>query len=520
MDSNRSPLKRTLLTLVPVIFVGYFFVYPLARLGFKASISPATLGEALSDPRVQDSLRFTFAQAALSTVLTVVFALPLTAVLSRFRFPGRDLVRAWVTVPFVLPSVVVGSAFLALGLDGSWWAVIAAHVFYNLAVVVRTVGTVWSRMDPTLVSAARTLGASRWESFQKITLPLLAPSIAAAASVVFLFCFTSFGVVLILGGMKYRTLEVEIYQRTVTFLDLPAAVSLALIQLIGISLVMLIYNRFQESRSVRFRLVSESECLQPTDTLRRRLTVATVVFLTLGLQSVPLIAMAVRSITGGGWRRLTTGQTGSTLPLEAIGNSSVFALTAALIAVTIGGIAAWIIAGGTRTGRWIDLSLMLPLGTSSVTIGLAFLIALDSPIDLRTRWIIVPLAHALVAIPFVVRATVPALRAIRQDLRETAAILGASPKRVWREVDLPIAARALGVGAGFAAAISLGEFGATAFIARPATTTIPTLIFKYLSQPGSSSLPAALAMALILMAVTAAVMLGSDRIRLRGEGGF
>ena len=80
---------------------------------------------------------------------------------------------------------------------------------------------------------------------------------------------------------------------------------------------------------------------------------------------------------------------------------------------------------------------------------------------------LVPIAQALVAIPFVVRAVVPVLRAIDPRLREAAAMLGASPARVWREVDLPIVARAALVAAGFAFAISLGEFGATLFIVRP-----------------------------------------------------
>ena len=174
----------------------------------------------------------------------------------------------------------------------------------------------------------------------------------------------------------------------------------------------------------------------------------------------------------------------------------------------------------TRGGAWFDTVLMLPLGVSAVTIGLGFLIALDRPIDLRGSFVLVPLAHALVALPFVVRAALPLLRSIRPELREAARVLGASPARVWREIDLPIIRRALLVGAGFAAAVSLGEFGATSFVARPASTTIPTLIFRLLGRPGTASYGTALALAVVLAMITAALILLIERFRVGGESWF
>ena len=130
---------------------------------------------------------------------------------------------------------------------------------------------------------------------------------------------------------------------------------------------------------------------------------------------------------------------------------------------------------------------MLPLGTSAVTVGFGFLITLDAPpLDLRTSVLLIPLAHALVALPFVVRAVAPVIRSIDPRLREAAAVLGAPPRRSWREVDGPIVARAALVGAGFAFAVSLGEFGATLFIARPDTPTLPIAIYRLLGLPGAT----------------------------------
>jgi thiamine transport system permease protein len=134
--------------------------------------------------------------------------------------------------------------------------------------------------------------------------------------------------------------------------------------------------------------------------------------------------------------------------------------------------------------------------------------------------LLVPIAHALVATPFVVRSVVPVMRSVRVRLREAAAVLGASPRRVWREVDLPLVARATAVGAGFAAAVSLGEFGATVLIARPSSLTIPVAIFRFLGRPGALNFGRAMAMSVILMAVTALAVLAVDRFRVPGSEEF
>src|SRR5690606_19638773 len=116
--------------------------------------------------------------------------------------------RAFVLIPFVLPTVVVAMAFLAVLRPGGplsflhWQRgvgpMLAAHVFFNVAVVVRIVGGFWANLDPRREDAARVLGASRFAAFRTVTLPLLAPALIAAASIIFLFTFTSFGVALLL----------------------------------------------------------------------------------------------------------------------------------------------------------------------------------------------------------------------------------------------------------------------------------------------------------------------------------
>ena len=500
----------TLRFVIPVLFLGYFFLYPLGRIMWL-SLSGGGWIEGLTRPRFLEAAWFTLWQATVSTVLTVAAASPLTWVVSRFNFRGKAIVKAFVTIPFVLPTVVVGAAFLAV-FDAGLGALIAAHVFYNVAVVVRTVGGVWSRIDPTVEEAAATLGASPARRFRLVVLPLIKPALASASAIVFLFCFTSFGTVLVLGQGRLRTLEVEIYQQAVNFLDLPVAAALALIQLATVT-VMLVVSARTQRRALALTLASEARLPAPRPG-PQRVAVWTILSVSLGLLSIPLVGLVGASLAGNaiGWRSLVTETPAAVEPLPAIGNSLVYAVVASVIAIVVGGLAASWLSNRPRAS-WFDLLLMLPLGTSAVTIGFGFLLALGQPIDLRGTAALVPLAHALVAIPFVVRATLPLLRSIKRELREAAAVLGASPGRVWREIDLPIVGRALAVGAGFAAVVSLGEFGATSFVVRPVSTTVPALIFRYLSRPGSSSFATAMALAVVLALMTAIIVVLIDRVR-------
>lgn len=511
----RSRWGAAALALPPLLFVGWFFLYPLASILWEA---PAGFAAGVTTG-FGSTVWFTVWQAAASTVLTFVAAMPLTWAVSNHRFAGRRLVMALVTVPFVLPTVVVAGAFIALDFRDSVWAILTAHVFFNISVFVRTVSTVWSRVDRRLTEAARTLGAGPFRAFRTVMLPILGPSIAAAASIVFLLSFSSFGIVLLLGGLRYRTIEVEIFQRVSSFLDVPGAAALAVVQLVAITGIMLAYSRVQERRSRRLPLIAEERVLRPATGGRLGLVIGAVT-LTLAFLGAPLSVLVARSLRGG-WGFLADSGPLALDPPSAIRNSLVAAVTAAVIALGIG-IPSAVAIAGTRAGwgRWFDVVLMLPLGTSAVTIGLGLLVALDSPIDLRTAPILVPIAHALVAVPFVVRAVLPTIRSIRSVLRDAAAVLGASPRQVWRHVDLPLMARSIGVAGGFAAAVSLGEFGATAFIARPATTTVPTLIYRLLGRPGAVTFSGAMALSVVLMALVALLIMGVDRFRAGELGSF
>ena len=534
VDFDRARLRRfaarAALLALPLAFLVVFFVWPVATIIGKG-VGAEGFREVFTDERLRGIAWFTLWQATVSTLLTLAIALPGAYVLSRYRFFGRSTVRALVTVPFVLPTVVVGAAFsriLPHRFDHTVWAILIAHVFFNYAVVVRVVGGLWANLDPRLAESASVLGAPRWRSVLEIDLPLLAPAIAAAGAIVFLFTFTSFGVVLLLGGPRHSTLEVEIYRQTAELLNLQVAAALALVQLVAVVALLLVTTRMQSRLAVQRRMRRRDETSAPVRTRGQRTLLGVNFAVMLVLLGLPLLALVERSFAVPGGHGLTwyrqLGSTGTSglfvPPTEAIRNSLVYAAIATVIATVIGGLAS-IAIGGRHARTWFDVGLMLPLGVSAVTIGFGFLITLDRPpLDLRAKPILIPIAQALVALPFVVRSVVPVLRSIDDRLREAAAVLGASPSRTWREIDLPLVSRALAVGAGFAFAISLGEFGATVFVARPDTPTLPIAIFRLLGRPGASNYGQAMAMATILMVLTVLCVLLFERARLGNLGEF
>jgi thiamine transport system permease protein len=567
----KEPLGRKvaagLLLVIPLAFFALFYFYPLASilwLGLAPDGVPDVAGwlRLTVSSYFRGVLWFTVWQAALSTILTLALAFPGAYVLARYRFWGKSLVRAVVTVPFVLPTVVVATAFTALigprGLLNSWlqdalnlssgpiqlsqtvWIILLAHVFYNYSVALRLISTYWASLSPDLTEAAQMLGASRWRAFRHITLPSLRPVIFSAAVLVFIYTFTSFGVIIILGGPQFATIEVEIYRQALNLFNLPVAAGLSLWQIVFTFFLMWFYTR-RQGGAPPARIGRRETNERPIQTTADRVIVAGVVGAMLLLIGAPLVALASRSVRGPTgpsliyYRELFSNSRDSLFfvpPAEAIANSLGFALVAMTLAVLLGVLSAQLLSSWERppdeprdarstVARLLDPLLMLPLATSAVTLGLGYIIALDRPpLNLRSSLILVPIAHALVAIPFVLRSVLPAMRNLRPSWREAAMMLGAGEWQVWRRVTWPLLRSAVLVGAVFAFTISMGEFGATVFIARPQTPTMPVAIFRFLGQPGALNYGQAVAMSTLLMLVCIVGFVVIERFRTGNEGEF
>ena len=206
----------------------------------------------------------------------MLLGLPAAYVLHRTTFPAGGVLRAALLVPFVLPTVVVGVAFRqllreggplgVLGLDGTPVAIVLGLVFFNVAVVIRVVGGAWEALDAGRPGGRdpRSLAGA---GFRTVTLPALRPAIASAATVVFLFCATAFGIVLTLGGTRYATVETEIYLLTVQLFDLPAAAALSILQLVVVVVLLVLAQRV---RGVATRHPLARPAATPARPVRRR----------------------------------------------------------------------------------------------------------------------------------------------------------------------------------------------------------------------------------------------------------
>ncbi|HEY1099375.1 MAG TPA: ABC transporter permease subunit [Myxococcota bacterium] len=460
--------------------------------------------------------------------------MPVAYVLARLRFRGKGVLRAAVLVPFVLPTVVVGIAFRALlrgtPFDGSVVAILAALVFFNVAVVARTVAVSWESLDSRQEEAARMLGAGPVRTFATITLRRLAPSIAASASVVFLFCSTAFGTVLVLGGARFATIETEIWLLTTQFLDLRAASVLSIAQLVVVVALLAVTGAIQRRAHTQGRSFAARP---PRRTDVPVVTVAVAVAVAL---VVPIAALVERSLrVGGEWsfaNYVALASTGSrnalaVTPWEALGNSLGFAAAATGLAMLVGLTASLLLSRTPRSSvarrglGLLDGALMLPLGVSAVTVGFGFLITLNTPpLDLRTSPVLVPIAQALVAVPLVVRTLLPVLRSVGRRMRDAAAMLGASPARVLLTIDLGVAARAALAATGLAFTVALGEFGATTFLSRPDAATLPVVIYRLIGLPGGDNAGMATAASVVLAAVCVAVVALVERLRVTTAGAF
>ena len=520
---RRRAVAPALLALVPLGFLAVFFVWPVAAI-LRLGIGEGGVLPVLASPQTWRLVGFTVAQAAASTVVALAAGLPVAYLLARTSLPGLGLVRVAILVPFVLPTVVVGLAFRTLLPDGGVMAIVLANSFFNVAVVARTVAGLWSHLDRRATDAARSLGASPLRAFRLVTLPALAPAIGSAAAVVFLFCATSFGVVLILGGSRYRTLETEIYLRTVQLLDLPGAAALSLLQLLAVVAALAVGAIARRRRETALRLRA------PVSVARRpaggEWAVVGVALAVVALLLVPIVVLVSRSLGGrfAGYRAL--GGTGYQDSLQVSGvdaalNSVRAATDATVLAVTLGTLASVVLVSLSRSRvrrgvvETMDTALMLPLGVSAVTVGFGYLVTLNLlPGDLRTSPELVPLAQALVVTPLVIRLLLPVLRSIDVRLRQAAASLGASPLRVWREVDVPLAVRSLLTAFAFGYVVALGEFGATSFLARPDTATLPVAIARLLSRPGELNNQMAYAACTLLIVVTVAAVAVVESVRV------
>ena len=548
------PLSLLLLA-GPAAFLVVFFYYPLGSVlagglsGEAGGPSLTQVGQVLGNPYYRRIIGFTIYQALLSTALAVLMGLPGAYLLARYEFPGKRFVRALTTVPFVLPSIIVVLGFVRFfGNNGvlnralmglfnleepplrvlySLRAILLAHAFYNFPICIRIVSVVWSRLRPSTEEAARSLGAHGLGLFRRVTLPRILPGILSSAALIFIFCLLSFAVVLVLGGgPRFSTVEVEVYRLAKVSVDLRTAAALAFVGSL-ISLAFLYaYIRLQARASFEEDLGGTAELARLGVLLRRPAGGLFVLYLALMVVVVlaPMATVVAYSFqVRTGWSLATVSLewyrrilAGDGPYLRAVRNSLFFGALTVAFSLPLGTLLSYVAARTRMQGRHVlEALFMLPIGISSVILGLGYLKAFQGLSGfgrLGGSWYAIVLAHTVIAYPFVIRAAGAMFRKIKPSLIEAARSLGADPWQVFWRLELPLARSALVTGAAFAFGISVGEINATLMLHHPGLTTIPVMIYRLI---GSYNFIGACAMGSILMAFCFLAFMAIDRA---GEG--
>lgn len=495
-----------LLAVLPAGVLVLMLLAPVARLALEAFTAQSIANPFFSlwypwhDDYLRWRLIWSLGQAAITCAICLVLALPLCWVLARFEFFGRAVVLRLLMLPFVVPTLVAalgvlalwgpqGTLSMALGisLEDTPWLLLYGNLFFNLCLVVRAGVDGLSQVNQSHLAAARSLGCTPWRAFWRVEWPVAAPWMMSALCLVFLYCFSGFGLALILGGQRYATVEVEIYSLVAYELQLGSASVLALWTLLLTGAVALAYAYLE-------RRLSAPMTHQPVTRLRahsagQKAGVTGALLVLLFVLALPLIMVLARGLSLG-WK--VWAEALDEEAWMAVANTLRFGATALMIATVLGLMhaLAW-------QGRlWWRAAAFLPFVVSPVTVAFGLLLLYPS-------WAaslgLLLMAYAVLAYPFVAKSVAAGLDAMPRHQVQAARTLGASPWRCFWRVILPQLRPALRRGMAFAAATAVGEFAVTLFLSRPEWTTLTTLIYQRLSRPGQGNLDAAMVLSCVLM---------------------
>jgi thiamine transport system permease protein len=542
-----------------MLLLTFLFLIPLSIILGKAfvdvdgGLSLERLQAMLSDPYTWRILRFTLVQALVSTLVSVAIGLPGAYLLATYRFRGKGIIKAICTIPFVLPSILVVLGFVIfygnngminqaimtiLGTDTpplkilyTFAAVILAHAFYNFPIALGLISSFWEQLPSRYNHAAMTLGARRWTIFRTVTLPRLVPAILSASTLIFLFCFSSFAILLVLGGgPRFTTLEVEIYRRARMTLDIEGAAALSILSIV-ITLVLVaihIWTQKLMTHQEEIERIDERRLERRPSSFTGRVAVMGYMVFSVVFVLGPLLGIVYRSfqapVSRSGdlafslrWYRQLFGLeevAGSALgtAVTALLSSLTIALVTSIVSLTIGTMLA---ARLRRTNRKRALSMelyaMLPMAVSSVVVGLGYYLVSSAIVGGRAVGItLVVLAHVVITSPFVLRSILPEYRKIPFSYTQASLTLGANVSQTFRRVELPLLRPAMATGAAFAFAISMGEINATLVLADSSISTVPIVMYRLI---GSYNFAGACALGTILMVCCAIVFAFTETMK-------
>lgn len=484
-----------LFSLLPLFFLLAVVLLPLQAMLQQTDADSFRM--VWQDEYMRRLLGWTASQAAISSVLTLLLGVPVAWTVTRLQFSGRNWVLRLLMLPFVIPTLVAGVGILALfgaqgllwrGWEGTPWLLLYGNVFFNLPVMVRAGYQGLCQVPATRMYAAQTLGAGTWQRFVRIEIPQMLPWLAGGMCLVFLYCFSGFGLALLLGGEHYITLEVQIYQLIAYELDMAQAGVLVLWVLATTFLSGIIYavlSRYSAQKAVIQMLPPQL----PTTSQKAGLVLA--LLLLLGCCALPLLAVCWRALlAGSSWLVLLESTT-----WQAVLNTLSFTLMAIMLALLLG----FLHAALAKRLMWVRSLTFLPFMVSPVCVSFGLLLCYPGWTASLSMLIC---TYALLAYPFITKDVLAAWDSLPDSYTQAARTLGAGRMQVLLYVIVPLLRPALQRGLALAAATCIGEFAATLFLSRPEWQTLTTLIYHYLSTAGRDNYDRAMVLTLLLMMLT------------------
>ena len=481
-------------------------------------------GKGLS-PADWAALRFTLWQAVLSSVFSIVLAIPVARALARQSFRGRGVLITLLGAPFLLPVIVAifgllavfgrgGIVNLVLGAFGlpevsifGLHGVVLAHVFFNLPLATRLILQGWLDIPAERYRLAASLGMDARAINRHLERPMLRQVVPGAALVIFVLCTTSFAVALTLGGgPKATTVELAIYQALRFEFDLSRAAFLSLVQLAMTVVLALLAFRYLRGAGFARGL---DRPLQRWDGAGGWRPVFD--FGVIGLAAVflllPILAVLLRGlpeVPSLPWAVWVSA-------LRSLG----VALASTAIVVSLALAMASAVTRLKGRGRWVEIAGLTAIAASPLVMGTGLFVLIfpfANPEALALP--VTVLVNAVVTLPFALRALVPAYQAVEDDFGRLAASLGMSGWAHLRLVVLPRLRRPLGFSAGIAAALSMGDLGVIALFADPEAATLPLQVYRLM---GAYRMDEASGAAVLLLILSFALFWVCDRGVRRAE---
>jgi len=502
--------------LISIIFLSVFFYYPFFSILKDAFSTGEDIVKSITDSNNLNIWKFTFLEATISTILTLIIGLPAGYIFGKYNFPLKKFFLSFLTVPFVLPGVFVALGVITvLGPNGlissilnvtipeslafGWVGIMYAHVFYNIPLMIHWISFSIKQSDPDIEEVAKSLGSKGWHKFRRITLPTILPGIIVASLLTFIFCFLSYSVIAILGGINLRTMEVNIASTYKTFplTGKSMAASLAFVQFMIMIVFVYLYMRSLKFMTEK-RKIGRSETLKKLPELSKSsIKILLIIYLTfLFLFDVVIfIGIFNKSLRDSYTNIFTFNNFVSVFsfipnrflgvePSRAIFNSLFFALSSVYIAS--------VLAIGTLLLREklskrmliiFDTFIFLPIAASSITLALGMIRGFNIlDVFYTDVWFFIIVAHSIIGLPFIMRAFSNAKDRVDPDLVDTSRSLGSSRLETLLRVEIPLMLPSIIVGMVFTFSLSIGEFTATNFLWEPQATTIPVAIYRFISM--------------------------------------